>query len=127
VLATWPWPVQRKRLKIPMEPFEAYLTAYSFLRTQSSDPLEKMGKELYDAKKLYWSWKSLRAIYNQVKTPMMPSPRSATDQSKQKRWSLDFLKGSYSKKKNGEVAFFIAVILAKKTQSDPSVVNEAIR
>jgi len=108
---------------------EAYLTAYSFLKDPKVlAPLKKMGKELYDAKNYTEAEKVFRAIYNQSKDPndalllgQLLVKANKNDEA------LTFLKEAYSKKRSGEVAFSIAVILAKKAQSDPSVVNEAVR
>ncbi|MBC7362537.1 MAG: tetratricopeptide repeat protein [Candidatus Aminicenantes bacterium] len=108
---------------------EAYLTAYSLLK----DPkilgmVKKMGKEYYDAKNYAEAEKVFRAVYNLNKEPEVAVfLGQLLIRNNKNDEALALLKEAYSKKKSGEVAFSIAVILAKKAQTDPSAVNEAIR
>jgi hypothetical protein len=108
---------------------EAYLSAYSM----SKDPkimvsIRKMAKELAEAKNLSEAEKVYRSVYNQTKDPndalvlgQLLNRLGKNDEA------LVLLKEAYAKKKTGEVAFSIAVILANKAKTDPSVVNEAVR
>ncbi|MDD8020583.1 MAG: hypothetical protein PHU81_05280 [Acidobacteriota bacterium] len=108
---------------------DAYFTAYSLLKNPKVlAPLKKMGKELYEAKNYGEAEKVFRAIYNYSKDPndalilgQLLIKSNKNDEA------LTFLKEAYNKKKSGELAFSIAVILAKKAQSDSSLVNEAVR
>jgi hypothetical protein len=108
---------------------DAYLTAYSLLK----DPkilgtVKKMGRDYYEAKNFAEAEKVFRAIYNLSKEPetavflgQLLVNNNKNDEA------LTLLKEAYSKKTSGDVAFSIAVILAKKAQTDPRAVNEAIR
>lgn len=108
---------------------DAYFNAYAM----SKDPkimasVRKMGKAAADAKKYSEAEKVYRAIYNHTKDPndaiilgQLLNRAGKNDEA------LALLKEAYSKKKTGEVAFSIAVILANKAKTDPSAVNEAVR
>ncbi len=90
--------------------------------------VRKLGKTYVDAKNFAEAEKVYRAIYNQSKDPndaillgQLLNRAGKNDEA------LALLKEAYTKKKTGEVAFSIAVILANKAKTDPSVVNEAVR
>lgn len=106
-----------------------YLNAYDLSKDKNiMVSIRKMGKTFADAKNYTEAEKIYQAIYNQTKDP---NDAALLGQVLFKAGKYDqavaFLKEAYAKKKSGEVAFSIAVILAKKAQTDPSVVNEAVR
>jgi len=87
-----------------------------------------MGKDYYEAKNFAEAEKVFRAIYNLNKEPETAVfLGQLLVRSNKNDEALALLKEAYSKKTSGDVAFSIAVILAKKAQSDPKAVNEAIR
>jgi hypothetical protein len=108
---------------------EAYLSAYSLLKKpEIMGLIKKMGKEYYDAQNYAEAEKVFRAIYNLNKDPEMAILLAQLLlKSNKNDEALSLLKEAYGKKKNGDVAYSIAIILAKKAQTDPSAVNEAIR
>lgn len=107
----------------------AYLSAYSISKDRNiMASVRKLGKTYVDAKNFAEAEKVYRAIYNQSKDPndaillgQLLNRAGKNDEA------LALLKEAYAKKKTGEVAFSIAVILANKAKTDPSVVNEAVR
>jgi len=107
----------------------AYLSAYSISKDRNiMASVRKLGKTYVDAKNFAEAEKVYRAIYNQSKDPndaillgQLLNRAGKNDEA------LALLKEAYTKKKTGEVAFSIAVILANKAKTDPSVVNEAVR
>jgi len=108
---------------------EAYLTAYSMHKdSKILGTVKKMGKDYYEAKNFAEAEKVFRAIYNLNKEPETAVfLGQLLVRSNKNDEALALLKEAYSKKTSGDVAFSIAVILAKKAQSDPKAVNEAIR
>lgn len=108
---------------------EAYLNAYTLSKDKNiMISLRKMGKAFADAKNYAEAEKVYRSIYNQTKDPndalllgQLLNRAGKNDEA------LGLLKEAYSKKRTGEVAFSIAVILANKAKTDPAVVNEAVR
>ncbi|MGB9836298.1 MAG: tetratricopeptide repeat protein [Candidatus Saccharicenans sp.] len=108
---------------------DAYLTAYSMSKDKSiMVSLRKMAKNFADAQNYAEAEKVYRTIYNQSKDPNDAILLSQLLLKANKNdEALTLLKEAYAKKKDGEVAFSIAVILANKAKTDPSVVNEAIR
>lgn len=108
---------------------ENYLSAYALSKDKNiMVTIRKMGKTFTDAKNYAEAEKVYQAIYNQTKDPndaallgQLLHRAGKNDQA------LALLKEAYAKKKTGEVAFSIAVILANKAKTDPSVVNEAVR
>ncbi|MCX8160998.1 MAG: hypothetical protein N3G18_08725 [Candidatus Saccharicenans sp.] len=108
---------------------EAYLNAYSMSKDKSiMASVRKMGKTYADAKNYAEAEKVYRAIYNQTKDPndaiLLGQLLNRAGKNEE---ALTLLKEAYGKKKTGEVAFSIAVILANKAKTDPSVVDEAVR
>lgn len=108
---------------------DAYLTAYSMSKDKSiMVSLRKMAKNFAEAQNYAEAEKVYRMIYNQSKDPNDAILLSQLLLKANKNdEALALLKEAYAKKKDGEVAFSIAVILANKAKTDPSVVNEAIR
>jgi len=108
---------------------EAYLTAYSLLKNPKIlVTVKKMGKDYYDAKNYAEAEKVFRAIYNlNRESDIAVFLGQLLIRNNKNDEALALLKEAYGKKKSGEVAFSLAVILAKKAQTDSSLVNEAIR
>ncbi|MBC7363245.1 MAG: hypothetical protein H5U07_01725 [Candidatus Aminicenantes bacterium] len=108
---------------------EAYLNAYNLSKDKNIlVSLRKMGKAFADAQNFTEAEKVYRAVYNQTKDPKDAILLSqALLKANKNDEALTLLKEAYAKKKDGEIAFSIAVILANKAKTDPSAVNEAIR
>jgi len=108
---------------------DAYMTAYSISKDKNIlISLRKMAKNFAEAQNYAEAEKVYRTIYNQSKDPndaiVLSQFLLKTNKNDE---ALSLLKEAYAKKKDGEVAFSIAVILANKAKTDPSVVNDAIR
>ncbi len=108
---------------------DAYMTAYSMSKDKNIlVNLRKLGKSFADAQKYGEAEKIYRTIYDQTKDPNDAILLSQVLLKANKNdEALSLLKEAYAKKKDGEVAFSIAVILANKAKTDPSAVNDAIR
>lgn len=108
---------------------KAYLDAYTLSKDKSiMISLRKMGKTFADAKNYAEAEKVYRSIYNQTKDPNDARLLGQLlNRAGKNGEALSLLKEAYSKKRTGEVAFSIAVILANKAKTDPALVNEAVR
>ncbi|MCR4396347.1 MAG: tetratricopeptide repeat protein [Candidatus Saccharicenans sp.] len=108
---------------------EAYLNAYALSKDKGiMVSLRKMGKSYAEAKNYAEAEKVYRAIYNQTKDPNDALVLGQLlNRAGKNEEALGLLKEAYNKKKTGEVAFSIAVILANKAKTDPTAVNEAVR
>jgi tetratricopeptide (TPR) repeat protein len=107
---------------------QAYITSYGILKNpQIAADLKKLGKTLYDAKKFADAEKIYRQFYASAKDAdsaiilgQTLNKMGKTDEA------LDFFKEAYGKKKTGELAYNIAVILNSQAKSNPSLVPEVI-
>ncbi len=107
---------------------EAYITSYGILKNpQIAADLKKLGKSLYDAKKFADAEKIYRQFYASAKDAESAiilgqtlNKMGKTDEA------LDLFKEAYSKKKTGELAYNIAIILNGQAKSNPSLVPDVI-
>ncbi len=106
----------------------AFANSYSLLKNpQILGSLKKLGKTLYDSKSYAEAEKVFRVVSGTTKDPEITMLYAgALFKSGKADEALSVYKDIYSKQKNGDVAFNIGIILAKKAQTQPSVGAEAI-
>ncbi len=105
----------------------SYITSYSILKDpQISADLKKLGKSLYDAKKYEDAEKIYRRFYESAKDSESAvilgqtlNYMGRTDEA------LALFKEAYAKKKSGDLAYNIAIIISNKAKSNPSMNGEA--
>ncbi len=106
----------------------AYANSYSILKNpQILASLKKLGKTLYEAKAYAEAEKVFKVVSSTSKDPdIMMLYAGALYKSGKVDEALAEYKQIYAKEKNGDVAFNIGIIEAKKAQSQPSFSAEAI-
>lgn len=99
---------------------DAYINSYAILK----DPkimaqIKKLAKSLYDAKQFTEAEKVFRTLYNQSKDPesalILGQTLYRNDKADE---ALALFKEAYAKKKTGELAYNIGIILAKKAPQE---------
>jgi len=107
---------------------ESYQTSYALINdNQILLEVKKMGKGFMDAKKYAEAEKVYRFLAGTGKDP--DSIRVIADimaQTGRKGEALQMFKDMYAKKKTGEMAYNIGILLAQETKTNPAVINEAI-
>ena len=108
---------------------DSYIKSYGILKTkQIATSLAQTGKSLYDGKDYASAEKAFR-----VAVPVLGDFGSITLYAKtlhrtgKKPDAVKFYKQSYQKRKTGEVAYNIGLLLAPQAQSNATVANEAIQ
>lgn len=108
---------------------DSYIKSYNILKTkQIATSLAQSGKSLYDGKDYATAEKAFR-----VAVPALEDFGSITLYAKtlhragKKPDAIKFYKQSYQKRKTGEVAYNIGLLLAPQAQSNATVANEAIQ
>jgi len=108
---------------------ESYIQSYNILKNkQILADLNKMGKQLMDGKHYAEAEKLYRTLYasaRETATGILLA-RSLYYSGKTSD-ALSVYKEIYTRKKTGEVAYNIGIILAKEAKTDSSVGEEAIR
>jgi hypothetical protein len=107
---------------------ESYATSYGILKNpQILGSLKKLGKTLYDAKAFAEAEKVFQVISATTKDPELTMLYAgALFKSGKADEALTIYKEIYGRQKNGDVAFNIGIILAKKAQTQPAAGSEAI-
>lgn len=108
---------------------DAYIQSYNILKNkQILADLNKMGKQLMDGKHYADAEKLYRTLYASAKDTDTGTllARSLYYSGKTSE-ALAVYKEIYARKKTGEVAYNIGIILAKEAKADPSVGGEATR
>lgn len=107
----------------------AYINSYNILKNkQIITSVAKLGKTLYDAKAYADAEKAFAAA-----VPILQDYGSITLYAKtlhrlsKKSDAIKYYKQSYGKKRSGEVAYNIALLLAPQAQSSATVGNETIQ
>lgn len=108
---------------------DSYIKSYNILKTkQIATSLAQSGKSLYDGKDYATAEKAFR-----VAVPALEDFGSITLYAKtlhragKKPDAIKFYKQSYQKRKTGEVAYNIGLLLAPQAQSNATVATEAIQ
>jgi hypothetical protein len=107
---------------------EAYQKSYQILKNkQIITSLAKIGKTLYDQKKYSQAVEALSAA-NAVLDDFATTAyiARAHHRAGNRDKALEFYKKAFAKQKNGEIAYNAGLILAKKAETDPSAVDEAL-
>ena len=107
---------------------ESYATSYGILKNpQILAALKKLGKTLYDAKAFGEAEKVFRVVSSTTRDPEITMLYAgALYKSGKTDEALSIYKEVYGKQKNGDVAFNIGIILAKRAQTQPGLASEAI-
>lgn len=107
---------------------ESYQTAYGILNdNQILTEVKKMGKVFYDGKKYAEAEKVYRFLAGTGKDP--DSIRIIADilaQTGRKAEALQMFKDMYAKKKTGDMANNIGILLAQESKTNPAVLPEAV-
>jgi len=107
---------------------ESYATSYGILKNpQILAALKKLGKTLYDAKAFAEAEKVFRVVSSTTRDPEITMLYAgALFKSGKTDEALSIYKEIYGKQKNGDVAFNIGIILAKRAQTQAGLASEAI-
>jgi len=107
---------------------ENYVSSYNILKNkQIISEVASLGKTLYDSKKYAdaaQAFKVTNDILNNFASTSFYA--KALHRCGKKDEALTYYKQAFSKQKSGEVAYNIGILLAEKTEKDPSVIDETI-
>ena len=108
---------------------DSYIQSYNILKNkQILADLNKMGKTLMDAKNYAEAEKLYRTLYSSAKDEATGTllARSLYHSGRRDE-AMTVFKEIYSRKKSGNVAYNIGIILAKEASTDPTQAKEAIK
>jgi len=113
----------------PRGALESYINSYNILKDpQIATALKKIGKTLYDAKFYKDAEKAFRITATAIKDyPSILLYAKTLHRNGKKDDALRYYKQAYAQQKTGDVAFNIGIILAGKSEREPSVSPEAIK
>jgi len=111
------------------EAVDSYINSYRILKNvQIANSLKEVGKSLYKFKFYKDAEKAFKIPVSVQKDFISYAFYAKTlFKNKKKEEALKYFKLAYGKQRNGEMAFYIGIILADKTKSNPSVSQEAMR
>ncbi|HEB34688.1 MAG TPA: hypothetical protein ENI18_02425 [Candidatus Aminicenantes bacterium] len=111
------------------ESVDSYINSYRILKdAQIANSLKDVGKSLYKFKFYKDAEKAFEIPVSVLKDFISYAFYAKTlFKNKKKEKALKYFKLAYGKQRNGEMAFYIGIILADKTKSNPSVSQEAMR
>jgi tetratricopeptide (TPR) repeat protein len=118
-----------EKSKYLKEAVDSYINSYNILKNaQIATSLKKLGKSLYDIRFYKEAEKAFEIPVSVLKDfASYAFYAKSLYKNKKKEEALKYFKLAYGKQKSGEMAFYVGIILADKTKSDPSVSQEAIR
>jgi len=118
-----------EKSKYLKEAVDSYINSYNILKnSQIAISLKKLGKALYDIRFYKDAEKALEIPVSVLKDFASYAFYAKTlYKNNKKEEALEYFKLAYGKQKSGEMAFYVGIILADKTKSNPSVSQEAIR
>ncbi len=118
-----------EKSKYLKEAVGSYINSYNILKNpQIANSLKKLGKSLYDIRFYKDAEKAFEIPVSVLKDFASYAFYAKTlYKNKKKEEALKYFKLAYGKQKSGEMAFYVGIILADKSKSDPSVSDEAIR
>ncbi len=108
---------------------DSYASSYAILKNaQILTSIKKLGKTLYDAKAYGDAEKAFKAAYTATKDDAIAViyAQSLYRNGKDAE-ALALFKEIYAKKKSGELAYNIGIIVAKEAKTNPAATNDAIR
>lgn len=108
---------------------DSYSNSYAILKdAKILASIKKLGKTLYDTKAYDAAEKAFKAAYEATKdTEIATIYAQALYRNNKDAQALTLYKEIYGKKKSGEVAYNIGIILANQAKTNPAVTDEAIR
>ncbi len=108
---------------------DAYANSYAILKNPKIlASIKKLGKSLYDAKNYAAAEAAFKAAYDATKDPEIGTIYAQSlYRSNKEAEALVLFKEFYAKKKSGELAYNIGIILAKEAKTNPALSSEAIR
>jgi len=108
---------------------DSYANSYTLLKdAKILAGIKKLGKTLYDAKAYEAAEKAFKAAYTATKDNDIAAIYAQSLYRNDKdAEALVLFKEIYGRKKSGEVAYNIGIILAKQAKTNPAMTNEAIR
>lgn len=108
---------------------DSYINSYNILKSKEIlNTIKSLGKTLYDAKSYQQAEKAFQLTCQTLDDFASCAFYAKTlYRNKKIDEALKYFKKAYSKQKSGELAYNIGIILAKKTGSDPSRADEAVR
>ena len=108
---------------------DSYANSYALLKdAKILAGIKKLGKTLYDAKAYEAAEKAFKAAYTATKDNDIAAIYAQSLYRNDKdAEALALFKEIYGRKKSGEVAYNIGIILAKQAKTNPAMTNEAIR
>lgn len=108
---------------------DAYANSYALLKNPKIlASIKKLGKTLYDAKAYADAEAAFKAAYDATNDPEIGIiyAQSLYRDGKEAA-ALSLFKELYAKKKSGELAWNIGIILAKQAKTDPAQSSDAVR
>lgn len=108
---------------------DSYIKSYNILKNkQIANSLAKIGKALYDAKSYRDAERSLSIASAALKDfGSILLYAKTLHRNGKKQEALTYYKQAYTKRKSGEIAFNIGLILAENARANSSLSDEAIR
>jgi hypothetical protein len=108
---------------------DSYANSYALLKdAKILAGIKKLGKTLYDAKAYEAAEKAFKAAYTATKdNDIAVIYAQSLYRNDKDAEALTLFKEIYGRKKSGEVAYNIGIILAKEAKTNPAMTNEAIR
>jgi tetratricopeptide (TPR) repeat protein len=118
-----------EKSKYLKEAVDSYIYSYNILKNaQIANSLKKVGKSLYDIRFYKDAEKAFEIPASVLKDFASYAFYAKTlYKNKKKEEALKYFKLAYEKQKSGEMAFYVGIIQADKSKSNPSVTQEAIR
>ena len=118
-----------EKSKYLKEAVDSYINSYQILKNaQIANSLKKVGKSLYDIRFYKDAEKAFEIPVSVLKDFISYAFYAKTlYKNKKKEEAFKYFKLAYGKQRSGEMAFYVGIILADKTKSNPSVSQEAIR
>lgn len=113
----------------PRGALDSYLNSYNILKdAQIATDLKKVGKTLYD----YKFYKDAEKAFKVAATVLKDYPSiflyaKTLHRNGKKDDALRYYKQAYAQQKTGDVAFNVGIILAKKSEREPTVTPESIK
>jgi hypothetical protein len=108
---------------------DSYANSYALLKdAKILAGIKKLGKTLYDAKAYEAAEKAFKAAYTATKdNDIATIYAQSLYRNNKDAEALALFKEIYGRKKSGEVAYNIGIILANQAKTNPAMTNEAIR